>query len=80
VSEQHAYPSRYPPGAHWSSDVAWNILDTLPVGALDDAQRAYLAGLIAGSLMRAAKEGPIAPWSRPPSLASEALSKLPKLR
>lgn len=52
----HTYPSHYKPGTHWATDEAWRILDTLPVGALASAQRAYVAGLIAGTLMRVRSE------------------------
>lgn len=45
-----AYPSRHPRGTFWASDIAWDILDRLPVGTLDNVQRAYLCGLIAGAL------------------------------
>jgi hypothetical protein len=51
-NEHHKYPSNYGPGIHWSTDEAWKILDTLPPGVLSDEHRAYLAGLIAGTLTR----------------------------
>lgn len=51
MSEQHTYPSEYPPGTHWASDAAWEILDRLTPGAISDDVRAYLAGSIAGRLM-----------------------------
>lgn len=50
--EGRRYPSRYPPGAHWATDEAWRILDMLKEGALPDDVRAFLAGGIAGALMR----------------------------
>lgn len=71
MSERHTYPDRYPPGSHWSITVAWQILDALPPAVLDPTQRAYLAGLISGALMKAAKDGLI---------VSEALAHLPKLK
>ena len=49
---QHTYPDRYPPGTHWASDAAWEILDTIKPGVISDDVRAFLAGLIAGRLMR----------------------------
>jgi hypothetical protein len=50
---KHEYPDRYLPGMHWATDEAWEILDTfLPPGQLTLEQRSYLAGLIAGTLMR----------------------------
>ena len=53
---EHTYPSRYPPGVHWSLDEAWGILDRLKPGVLEEADRAFLAGLIAGTLQRLDKE------------------------
>lgn len=47
-----AYPSRHPKGSFWATDIGWDILDRLPVGTLDNEQRAYLCGLIAGSLAK----------------------------
>jgi hypothetical protein len=49
---RHTYPSKYPPGAHWAVDEAWKILDRLPPKRLTLIERAYLAGLIAGTLDR----------------------------
>lgn len=48
----HTYPSRLPPGSHWATDEAWEILDRLPHGMLPDDHRFFLAGMIAGTLMR----------------------------
>lgn len=50
----HTYPSNYPPGRHWATDAAWEILDTLPVGLLDEIQRPLIAGMITGALLKAA--------------------------
>ena len=47
-----AYPSRHPKGSFWATDMGWDILDRLPVGTLDNTQRAYICGLIAGALIR----------------------------
>lgn len=59
---EHSYPSAYPPGSGcWSIDVAWEILDVLPVGLLDEVQRAFLCGLMANALDEAARKGPITP-------------------
>jgi hypothetical protein len=62
----HTYPDRHEPGQDWCSDVAWEILDVLPPGVLDGVQRAYVSGLIAGSLSKAACEGPIQSLGNPP--------------
>lgn len=51
--EGRSYPSNYPPGCHWATDEAWRILDMLRDGAIPDDVRAFLAGGIAGALMRA---------------------------
>ena len=48
----HTYPSLYPPGASWAFDEAWAILDALAPGMLDHETRAYVAGMIAGTLTR----------------------------
>lgn len=54
---KHQYPSRYTPGQHWATDRAWDILDRLPVGTLSTEQRAFIAGMIAGALMREREKG-----------------------
>lgn len=54
--ETHTYPSKYPPGSHWAVTEAWSILDVLPPGTLDQEQRALIAGMIAGTLVRIASE------------------------
>lgn len=47
------YPSHYPPGSgHWAIDEAWQILDRIKDGVIPDDARAFLSGLIAGTLMR----------------------------
>lgn len=51
-TQTHEYPSEYGPGTHWATDAAWKILDTLRPGTLSVEVRAYLAGQIAGRLMR----------------------------
>ena len=48
----HTYPSDYPPGTNWATDEAWGILDTLKPGVLTEDVRCFLAGMIAGTLMR----------------------------
>ena len=53
---RHAYPSAYPPGAHWALDEAWALLDTLKPGVLPNEVRLFLAGGIAGILMRHAQQ------------------------
>jgi hypothetical protein len=49
---KHTYPALYGPGTSWCHDIAWDILDRLPVGVLSGEQRSFLAGLIAGELSR----------------------------
>lgn len=49
---KHEYPSRHPPGTHWATDAAWEILDTIKPGLIRPDVRAYLAGAIAGRLSR----------------------------
>jgi hypothetical protein len=53
---KHQYPDRYPPGTGWAIDAAWEILDTIKPGVIDVEVRAFLAGQIAGRLMRERKE------------------------
>lgn len=50
---KHTYPSHHRPGTHWSTDEAWKIMDSLKPGAIPDDVRNYLAGQIAGTLIRA---------------------------
>lgn len=54
---KHEYPSEYPPGKHWAIDEAWRILDSLKPDALDISQRSFIAGMIAGALMKAKANG-----------------------
>lgn len=49
---KHEYPDRHPPGACWSTDAAWEILDVIKPGLIPTDVRAYLAGRIAGRLIR----------------------------
>ena len=49
---EHTYPSQFPTGSHWAITEAWAILDLLAPDVLSEAQRALLAGAIAGTLMR----------------------------
>lgn len=53
---KHTYPSNYMPGAHWATDAAWEILDTIKPGVIGEGVRAFLAGHIAGRLMKERKE------------------------
>lgn len=46
------YPSEYPPGKHWSTDAAWEMLDVFGPGAMPDEVRFLLAGMIAGRLQK----------------------------
>lgn len=52
IADRH-YPDQYPPGSHWAITEAWAILDCMPIDALDVSQRSFLAGMIAGALMKA---------------------------
>jgi hypothetical protein len=52
MTERDDYPSHYKPGAHWATDAAWEIMDTIKPGAIDSDIRSYLAGMIAGTLMK----------------------------
>lgn len=52
MSDKHEYPSKYPPGKHWATDAAWEILDRLKPGVLSIEARSLLAGMIAGRLMK----------------------------
>ena len=54
----HAYPSSHTPGSHWATDEAWKILDLAKPGVIPDDLRFLLAGMIAGTLMRVAREDP----------------------
>jgi hypothetical protein len=49
---ERPYPSAHLPGAHWTTDEAWELLDGLPVGLLPNDYRYLLAGQIAGVLMK----------------------------
>jgi hypothetical protein len=55
---QHTYPLSYRPGTYWALEDAWDILDSLQPGVLSETIRDFLAGQIAGALMRRAGE----PW------------------
>ncbi|MCK1670350.1 hypothetical protein [Bradyrhizobium sp. 150] len=55
--DEHSYPSKYPPGSDPWVTAAWEILDTLKVGALKSNTRAWLAGMIAGALSNAFEMG-----------------------
>ncbi len=52
TSLEHEYPSDYGPGKHWAIDAAWEILDSIEPGRLTIAERSFLAGQIAGRLMK----------------------------
>jgi hypothetical protein len=52
MSEEHEYPSNYGPSTHWATDAAWQILDSIKPGVISAEVRAYLAGQIAGRLMK----------------------------
>lgn len=48
----HTYPSKYPPGSHWAVDAGWEILDAIKPGVIPNDVRFFLAGQIAGRLMK----------------------------
>lgn len=50
------YASNHKPGTHWATDEAWKILDQIKEGAIPNDVRQWLAGAIAGMLMRVIKE------------------------
>lgn len=52
VYPDDAYPDRHPRGSYWATTIGWDILDRLPPGRLDNAERAYLCGLIGGALSK----------------------------
>jgi hypothetical protein len=55
---EHTYPPDYPKDAnHWAIRRAWEILDALTPGAIPENCRFFLAGAIAGALMRVAHIG-----------------------
>lgn len=49
---KHEYPDKYPPGAHWAIDEAWEVLDHVTPGVLSIEARSLLAGMIAAKLIR----------------------------
>ncbi len=49
---KHEYPSRHLPGSHWATDAAWEILDVIKPGLIPMDVRSWLAGAIAGRLMK----------------------------
>lgn len=53
------YPSRYHPGQDrgWAVDTAWEILGYIKPDIIPIDARSFLAGLIAGRLMKSASEG-----------------------
>lgn len=66
MTNKHTYPSLYPPQAHWSLAEAWKILDSVKPGSvLSDDVRAFLAGQIAGALIRLKREASDARDPRP---------------
>lgn len=54
---EHTYPSQYPRGVHWATDVGWEVLDRLKPGIITEEVRAYLCGSIAAVAMKYAAEG-----------------------
>lgn len=43
---KHVYPTHHGPGKSWAGDLAWECLDKLPPGAIEDRWRAMLAGIL----------------------------------
>lgn len=55
----HTYPPGYPKDSpHWAMRRSWEIMDCIKPGAIPDDVRFFLAGSIAGALMRVADESP----------------------
>lgn len=52
IIDGRRYPSVCVPGTHWATDEAWRILDVLTPRAIPDDVRAFLAGAIAGALIK----------------------------
>jgi hypothetical protein len=53
---RHTYPSNYtPPTGSAAMDEAWQILDSVEPGVIPHDTRAYLVGLIAGTISRHAR-------------------------
>lgn len=53
MAEEHTYPSRYPKdSAIPEVREAWKMLDMVTPGIIPPDVRAFLAGIIAGALMR----------------------------
>ena len=61
TADVHTYPSDYPPGTTWAITEAWAILDRVTPGVIDHETRAFLAGCIAGTLVRISLSGPDLP-------------------
>ncbi len=55
---EHTYPSSYPPEGHWALREAWAILDLVAPGTIPEDARAFLAGAIAGTLVRLVNNSP----------------------
>lgn len=53
---EHIYPSEHLPGSHWAVTEAWTIVDAIKPGVLSEDVRCYLAGTIAGTLVRLRQE------------------------
>lgn len=47
---EHTYPSAYPKGSRWSTDIAWEMLDQLKPGIIPEDVRAFIAGYMGGAL------------------------------
>lgn len=58
MSEQHEYPSNYPPDhPHWAVRLSWAIIDEIPPGAISNEKRFLLGGTVVGALMAAHQFG-----------------------
>lgn len=53
---EHVHPQEYLPGSHWAVTEAWTIVDSVKPGLLSEEVRCYLAGSIAGTLVRLRQE------------------------
>lgn len=51
------YPRDHKPGAHWSTDKAWQIMDLIAPGMISSRLRDLMSGMIAGALVEARRLG-----------------------
>lgn len=51
------YPRDHKPGAHWATNISWQIMDLIEPGAISSPLRDMMSGIIAGALVEARKLG-----------------------